>query len=371
MRVTFVLPHLNLSGGVRVVAIYARLLQQRGHKVAIVSTRREQYSLKAKMKILVKSGRWPGMLPDSPHSHMDSLDVNKIIVDHSGPIRAKDLPDADVVVATWWETAEWLDGLPRSKGAPVYFIQHHEVFDYLPVKRVKATYRMPLHKITISSWLVNLMRDTYNDSVVDMVHNSVDTEQFHAEPREKKTLPTVGMMYSAVPFKGCEVSLAAIAKVHDRIGPIKLVTFGDGEVSPRLALPKYASHVQKPAQDKIKDLYASCDVWLCGSWAEGFHLPPLEAMACRCPVVSTRVGGPMDIIKDGINGYLVNIGDSLALADRLADVLTLNSMQWRAMSEAAFATAAQYSWEDATKLFETSLENAIIRMNKGEIGWNG
>ena len=33
-------------------------------------------------------------------------------------------------------------------------------------------------------------------------------------------------------------------------------------------------------------------------------------MACRCPVVSHRVGGSVDIIEEGINGHLVDIGDA-------------------------------------------------------------
>jgi hypothetical protein len=47
------------------------------------------------------------------------------------------------VIATWWETAEWVDRLSVSKGKKVYFIQHYEAFDYLPKERVEATWRLP------------------------------------------------------------------------------------------------------------------------------------------------------------------------------------------------------------------------------------
>ncbi len=84
-------------------------------------------------------------------------------------------------------------------------------------------------------------------------------------------------------------------------------------------------------------------------------------MACRCPVVSTQVGGPIDIVTDGVNGYLVPVGDVASLAERLVHVLTLPGSTWKEMSDAAYATATSYTWDDATKLFEAALLTAINR----------
>jgi glycosyltransferase involved in cell wall biosynthesis len=106
---------------------------------------------------------------------------------------------------------------------------------------------------------------------------------------------------------------------------------------------------------------------MCGSRVEGFHLPPLEAMACRCPVVSTRVGGPLDVIEDGVNGYLVNVNDADALAERLIRVLSLSDEGWTRMSDAAYRTATSYSWDEATSLFERALELAIARAKHGDL----
>jgi glycosyltransferase involved in cell wall biosynthesis len=78
-------------------------------------------------------------------------------------------------------------------------------------------------------------------------------------------------------------------------------------------------------------------------------------MACRCPVVSTEVGGPRDIVQPGLNGYLVRPGDADALARRLVDVLTLPDPAWRAMSEHALATARRYSWDGSVAHFEAAL----------------
>ena len=86
-------------------------------------------------------------------SHFDYVDVPLHVIDRFRPVTDRDVPDGDVVIATWWETAEWVAKLSPRKGAKAYFIQHYEVFDYTPHRRVKATWRMPLYKITISKWL--------------------------------------------------------------------------------------------------------------------------------------------------------------------------------------------------------------------------
>lgn len=96
-------------------------------------------------------------------------------------------------------------------------------------------------------------------------------------------------------------------------------------------------------------------------------MPLLEAMACRCPVVSTRSGGPIDIIEEGVNGYLTEVGDVGALADRMLHVLRLSHEEWRQMSDAAYRTATRFNWDDATDLFEDALELAAERKRRGEL----
>jgi len=142
---------------------------------------------------------------------------------------------------------------------------------------------------------------------------------------------------------------------------LRLVSFGAEPLDLRLRLPAYADFHYQPRQDKLKDLYAQCDVWLCGSYREGFYLPALEAMACRCPVVSTRSGGPIDFIEEGANGYLVEVGDVNMLAERVVRVLNLPGAEWKKMSDAAYRTATRYTWDEATDLFEKALELAIDR----------
>ena len=86
-------------------------------------------------------------------SPFDDLGLEHRVLERSRAVRDRDVPEADVVVATWWETAEWVAGLAPSKGAKVYFVQGHEIYPWLPQKRCRATYRLPLRKIVVSRWL--------------------------------------------------------------------------------------------------------------------------------------------------------------------------------------------------------------------------
>jgi glycosyltransferase involved in cell wall biosynthesis len=350
-----------------VVAIYAERLRLRGHAVAVVSLPLRVPSWSRKVKSALLGRRIPkGPVPEP--SYFAGLDVVHHVLERWRPVGNADVPDGDVVVATWWETAEWVRRLSSAKGAKTYFIQNYEAHHGMPKERVDATWRMPLHKIVISQWLLGLARDHFGDAFASHVPNSVDTKQFWAPPRGKQARPTIGLLYSAVECKGVDVSLAAVSMVRKKLLNAGLVTFGAQHVTPSLALPGDSEFHFQPPQSQISDLYAKCDVWLCGSRIEGFHLPPLEAMACRCPVVSTRVGGPMDIVEDGVNGYLLDVDDINGLADRLERVLSMSAEDWRKMSDAACATAHRYTWDDATEAFEQALRLAIERNQRGQLG---
>jgi glycosyltransferase involved in cell wall biosynthesis len=278
-----------------------------------------------------------------------------------------DVPDADVVVATYYTTAYGVQHLSPSKGAKAIFIQGYELEKAKMKPKLDATWRMPLHKIIISKWLVQLAQEQFGDSIVSHIPNSVDLNQFHAVARGKGAAPTVGLLYHHSPLKGVAVSLKALNLVAAAIPSLRVVSFGTEQPVLGLRLPPFAEFHYRPPQDMLRSLYAECDVWLCGSNTEGFHLPPLEAMACRCPVVSTRVGGPLDIIEDGVNGYLVDRKDVGALADRVLRVLRLPDEHWRKMSDAAYCSATRFTWDDATRLFEQALELAIERTKRGEL----
>lgn len=356
VKITFVLPYAGLQGGIRVIAIYAERLRRRGHTVQLISTP-QVHTLRHTVKSLLLGRGWPRAEP----SYFEGSDVPHRVLESVRPVTDADVEDGDVVIATYYTTAPGVLRLAPSKGAKAIFIQNYEVEEGRVNPTLDASWRMPMHKIVISGWLVGLAREKFGDDAVSHVPNSVDLDQFHAAPREKHVVPTVGMLYSSFSLKGCRTSFAALERVAAVLPALRVVCFGAEQPDFRLPLPRCAEFHHRPPQHRLWELYAQCDAWLCGSNVEGFHLPPLEAMACRCPVVSTRVGGPLDIVEDGVNGYLVNVKDDRALAQRLLHVLNLPPEDWTRMSDAAYRTATRFTWEDATGLFEQALWRAIER----------
>ena len=247
---------------------------------------------------------------------------------------------------------------PR-KGAKAIFLQGYETSPGEFHPEMDAAWRLPLRKIVVASWLAALAKERFGDADVHLVPNSVDTGQFHAPARGRQARPTVGMLYTTFHAKGADVSLAALERVRRRLPELRVLAFGAERVSPQLPLPYWIEFHYRPTQEEIRRLYAQCDVWLCGSRREGFHLPALEAMACRCPVVSTRMGGPMDLIEEGKNGFLADVDDAEALAEQLLRTFELNEACWKRMSDAALATATRYTWEDASSLLEDALAEIV------------
>ena len=138
MKITFVLPTLSLTGGTRKLSIYTELLQKRGDKIFIVSTPPRQGTLIQQLRSLLRGRGWQSA-PKKEQSHFDKVDVESRVLETYRPITDKDIPDADIIMATWWETAEWVAKLSPSKGTKVYFLQHYEAFDCVPKGRVEAT----------------------------------------------------------------------------------------------------------------------------------------------------------------------------------------------------------------------------------------
>ena len=98
MKITFVLPHvINLSGGIRVVATYAERLKKRGHEVFVVSTPDRPFTLRQKIKALLKDKRWPAQ--NHGASYFDDIDIEHKVLERYRPVTNEDVPDAHVVLS--------------------------------------------------------------------------------------------------------------------------------------------------------------------------------------------------------------------------------------------------------------------------------
>jgi D-inositol-3-phosphate glycosyltransferase len=96
-------------------------------------------------------------------------------------------------------------------------------------------------------------------------------------------------------------------------------------------------------QNQLPLYYSAADVVAVPSRYESFGLVAVEAMACGAPVVASRSGGLRFTVEDGLNGYLVPVGDAPRLARALTRVLSDHAIR-RRLSVGALNSAAKFSW---------------------------
>ena len=113
-----------------------------------------------------------------------------------------------------------------------------------------------------------------------------------------------------------------------------------------------------PVSDSQKrDFYAGIDAFALPSRTDSFGLVLLEAWANAKPVLAYRAGGPADLIRDGIDGWLVRCGDVAALAERLRPCPA-------SMGAAGLARVpVEFAWEPKLRLVREAMA-AVIRSTR-------
>ena len=109
--------------------------------------------------------------------------------------------------------------------------------------------------------------------------------------------------------------------------PARLLLIGDGPdrsnaefLAKRLGIADRVDFVGK--QENVNELLSLSDLMLMPSELESFGLAALEAMACRVPAIATRVGGVPELIDDGVNGLLYEVGDIDGMASGAISLLS-------------------------------------------------
>jgi len=143
--------------------------------------------------------------------------------------------------------------------------------------------------------------------------------------------------------------IADVVQVFARIAeaiPAKLMLIGDGPdrstaeyLARKLGVSDRIHFLGK--QDNVNELLPNADLMLMPSEMESFGLAALEAMACRVPAIATQVGGVPELINDGVNGLLFDVGDVEAMAMAAIDLLQ-DQPRLDAMSAAARKTAQDH-----------------------------
>ena len=397
MKITFLLPIIELVGGVRIVFEYANRLQARGHEVNIV------YPLiplliKPKFSLNDLAGQALKTIANLKRGTEVSwfdLKAKLIRVPTLGPryvkFVGKLIPDADVVVATAWETAYLVSKLSEKKGEKFYFIQHYEIWDVwndeecwreaekiesnpnklclamesaIPKNKtlrgikdlVDKTYKIPLKKITISSWLKELIEEKFGEKVEVLIINGLNFDTFYKEEDVYNTEKIrVLMPYRHIKWKGTEDGLKAFKTVKEKHPDVDFILYGTKREKD---IPEWIKFYERVSDNELRGLYNSSDIFVYPSWTEGFGLPPMEAMACGCTVVATNVGGLPDYAIDGKTVLASSPRNPQALAQNIIKLIE-NEDERRRIAENGYNHVKQFTWDRATDQLEEVFKKYI------------
>ena len=109
----------------------------------------------------------------------------------------------------------------------------------------------------------------------------------------------------------------------------------------------------------VERVIAAADVVVCSSHFESVGMVNVEAMACGVPVVSTRRGGPSEIIAEGETGFLVDAGDDAALAQRALQLLHDPALRRRMGAAGRARVEKNYSAEAMAAQFREHLAKVL------------
>lgn len=167
--------------------------------------------------------------------------------------------------------------------------------------------------------------------------NWVDSERFAALPEKRAAREELGLspdgrvvlyLHKIGKKKGADHILDIAERLDDEPEPVEFVVVGDGyyreELEAELAaagLDDVVRFVGSVPNDEAIVYFRAADVYVLPSRAEGFPRVLLEAMAARCPFVSTDVGGVEEIVPEGTAEYVVEYGDWDTFTERVESLL--------------------------------------------------
>lgn len=340
-KVTFIVPGDNRSGGVRVTVIMANCLLARGHRVRIVHPVIQRFSrawwraLAARLLKGRKQTKNSGWLSE-----------------FKGPVagfgRINDLAFAprEIVISVGTLTIGHLEEL---RANVIKLRYNHGLLENMSAEDIRL-WSLQIPTITVSRTIIPDLEAMSHEPVLAAVPNGIDTIDYR--PLEGIQRNAIGTIYSSHPAKAPDLLPRLMQEIHRRWPEIPQVVFGTEAQPPSLA---HAEYHRLPSVEEARLLYNRAKIWLVPSHTEGFPGPLVEAMACRCCVISTDTYGGREIVRHGENGLLVPRGDLPAFITQIQAVLDDQALL-NMLADGGLQTARSLTWDAAADKMEAVLD---------------
>jgi glycosyltransferase involved in cell wall biosynthesis len=338
VRVAFLIPALDLFGGVGVVVGHARRLRERHGVDAIL--------------VLTRADRATGDEARTGLGGVPVLELSELRDEH-----------VDVAVATWWETTLQMHEVPADRYA--YFVQSMEDRFYgqdTPQRAAAAmTHTLPVAMITEARWIARQLEELRGGPErfrVHYVRNGIDKRVFAipdaVTPRVGGPLRVLVEGRPGVPFKGVDEALAAAGAMRE---PAQVTLVCADRAATAGAR---ADRVLGPlCPVEMAELYGQTDVVLKLARVEGMAGPPLEGFHRGATCVTTPVTGHDEYVADGRNALLTSFDDERGTS-RLLDLLARDRRLLHELRVSAVRTARAWpSTEQSTAMLLLALRRIV------------
>ena len=266
-----------------------------------------------------------------------------------------------------------LEELSKKKGIPLILTAHNVWDDIL---FLELTHKIEWAQIIAVSHFIKkeIIGIGIDDRKITVVHHGVDQERFKPGVDTKGILAKYPQLKGRkVIFhpariglaKGCDISVKAMNIVRQKdpdaflvlAGSKNIVDWGGSQQKDIAYLVDLIKHfgmeddvlIDMYSLAEVKELYEVSDICLYPSSAsEPFGLTMLEAMAMSKPMIVTNMGGMPEVIKDGINGFVIPVRDFEAMATRICRLLDDTKLRERFGYTGREMVESQYTKEKVT-----------------------
>ena len=268
-------------------------------------------------------------------------------------------------------------GVPAARllGVPVVLSSQRSFRSLIPTK-FRAAVQVSdhlAHGMVVNCEAIrrHLIRDyAISDRKIHLCYNALDTSTFHPRPRRRppaleNASLVIGVVSVLRAIKGIETLIEAFARVRSHQAGMRLVVVGSGDQ--RDLLEKRARELGiadaclfQPATEDVAPWLRAIDVFVLPSLSEALSNALMEAMACGCSVVASRVGGNPELVRPGETGLLFESGNAADLAQQLLTLIADERLRSSLACAAAGWVATEFSTARSVKRMEQIYESHLV-----------
>lgn len=349
IKINIIVPSLVQGGGLRIIFSYANYLAEQGNDVIVYvpifyvcpKVRNGKINWKTSVGNLLRG------------SKLEWFD-NKFKIKPVFKIIDAYIRNADVIIATAWQTAQAVYDLSENKGKKVYFIQDYEVNNKGTDKlNVESSYKLGMNMITITAWLKEVVHSVsgYN---VEVIHNWTKDEEFIQVEKQMNTPRTIIMLGNTATHKGWSLGLEVLKRTQEKY-KCRIVIYGSKPVDD---IPESFEFYHNPKREQLMKLYDEADICLFPSIREGWGLTVTEAMAHKCAIVGNNTGVVMELCEDEITALICKSKTVEELVSNLFRVIEDEKLM-KKLQENGYSLSKKYTFSKQSRLFEKYLLSLV------------